>query len=577
MLSAAELDELQAFLDRELSPESSARVAARLAVDPAWAEALVTLARETTVLSDWARVHQRAERIDVQAADNRRVVRALASARMWLGSAAALALIATGIIRWTQSTPDTAASVVARIEQVTGQAFITSLAVRSVATVGVVIESGQGLEVQGEDSSLVVRYADGTRLAIDGDAKIDEFVGGAPGTKKRVRIATGVLRADVAKQPSDRPMKLMTPSAEIVVLGTSFDLSGDDDLTHVETSEGAVRLIRKSDGQSIEVPAGFAGIAHSNTTLDAHASAPRLQSSRFTTPGYYRTTLLSPDGRTLVTSRFNSNVVQLWNTLDGSLLTTLQDPADAIVATAISHDGLRLATGASHGAITVWNLDTHQRLASFAGRTELQSLAFSRYSKTLAALSGPAQQAKSLTVIDLTTNAPHTHDQVFPGEFWAFSPAGKTLITASSRTSSVTLWDVASGVEKRVLREFPQRVICLALSPDETDLVVSDMSGRVTLWNVETGELSHTFRPLGGTVHGLAFSADGQRLAMGQRHATVRLWNVADHQPIATLTGSVAPSSTATIRPIFFSADRSTLATTESHDAGLVRLWRLPP
>jgi WD40 repeat protein len=206
----------------------------------------------------------------------------------------------------------------------------------------------------------------------------------------------------------------------------------------------------------------------------------------------------------------------------------------------------------------------------------LQFITFSDGGETIVALAGPAQGEKTLTNWNLATGEPRTGSDKYRGELWIFSPTGKTLAMSSTRTSTVTLWDTASGREQGVFHGFASRVLSMAISPDESMLAVSDASGRVTLWDIPAAKLQFTFHPAGQTVQGLAFSADGRQLAMGQRHATVRLWNVATGKQQAILEGPAKPGSTATVRPMFFSPDGKTVTTTESLDDSTVRVWDLP-
>jgi WD40 repeat protein len=418
-----------------------------------------------------------------------------------------------------------------------------------------------------------VVFADGTRLAVGAETVIAS-VSDDRATGKRVVLSEGFLSAQVAKQPAGRPMIVATPQSEVVVVGTVFNLSSGTAGTHLETQAGKVRLNRKSDGRSVEVPAGFEGTVAGSSVLDAQPSPPRFEQPRFTTEGNHLTTAFSPDGRTLVTSRFQSGRVTLWDAASGRERMTLPAHAQQVVTTAFSPDSRTLATG-SDDEIKLWEVDTGRMIAEFDGSAQLLSLAF-KEGASLLAFSGPTRGERTVTEWNLATRERRIDPHKYPGEAWLISPSGRLLATSSIKGASVTLWDLATGSARAVFPGFPARVSCLAISPDESLIAIAEVSGRVELWSVADARQRLALRPAGQSVHGLAFSPDGRRLAMGQRYATVRLWDVAEGRQVATLQGPRKPGSTATVRPMFFSQDGRTLATTESQDESTVRLWDLP-
>ncbi|QBG46878.1 hypothetical protein EGM51_05520 [Verrucomicrobia bacterium S94] len=73
---------------------------------------------------------------------------------------------------------------------------------------------------------------------------------------KRIHLTSGHLHADVDKQKPGMPMKITTHDAEVVVLGTSFEVLVDQ-FTRLSVQEGRVRFATRSDDQSVEVGAGM--------------------------------------------------------------------------------------------------------------------------------------------------------------------------------------------------------------------------------------------------------------------------------------------------------------------------------
>lgn len=159
---------------------------------------------------------------------------------------------------------------VAALESVQGEVTIERGGERRPARPQDRLISEDVLQVAGLDSRATLKYADGTTVAFEGDtlSRIQGATGG-----KRFILERGALRAQVAKQPAGLPMVVATPHGEATVVGTTLRiLVGTDpkEGTRLEVEEGKVRLQRKSDGRSIDVPAGFYAVASPGVTLATH-------------------------------------------------------------------------------------------------------------------------------------------------------------------------------------------------------------------------------------------------------------------------------------------------------------------
>jgi WD40 repeat protein len=571
VISPQDHERLQAYLAGEMSPNDLSALESQLKNDPELADALLWAAREETIYADWARMASQSESIvpTISAEPTRHL--ATTARRVWIAAAALTTAAAIAlVVRESFFTRQ----VAARLEQVAGHVIVVGKGERRAAAAGESMLVGQGLEMVGDDAWAVVAYPDGTRLEFDGDTIVVELSGGN-GTSKRVFLADGNVRADVAKQPPGQPMILKTANAEVVVLGTKFDLSGNQTATYVGTSEGAVRLVR-GDGRSVEVPAGFESVADGNLELNVQPSPPRFRRSRFATPGNHRTTLLSPDGQTLITSQFRSGTVTLWNVSDHREQATLDADARQVSATAVSRDGTKLATAGSERRIIVWDLATGAKLQTLDAPERLQALHFSNDGATLLGLALLSQNRLELHAWDWAAQQRRSEPQALWGEAWSFSHSGRLLAVASARNKNVAVWDLTTLRERVLLPKRTARTTCLAMSPDDARIAVSDNTGLVAVYDVESGREERTFFPPGGAAQGLAFSPDGTQLAMGLRFATVRMWSLLTGKQLFVLEGDRRPGATASVRSMFFTPDLKSLVTTESQDDSIVRLWDLP-
>jgi len=117
--------------------------------------------------------------------------------------------------------------------------------------------TGGTIESHSVDSSVKLRFVDGSTISISGATALTVSDGG----QKKLLLRYGSLSVSVEKQPEDRPVVVLTPTARFEVLGTRFDLMADPEHSKVSVKEGLVRVVRLSDGKSVKVPADHSAIA----------------------------------------------------------------------------------------------------------------------------------------------------------------------------------------------------------------------------------------------------------------------------------------------------------------------------
>jgi hypothetical protein len=199
----------------------------------------------------------------------------------------------------------------------------------------------------------------------------------------------------------------------------------------------------------------------------------------------------------------------------------------------------------------------------------------------------------------------------------AFSPDGKTLVTASN-DHTARLWDVASRTQRGKPFQHPDGVNAAVVTPDGSALYTADdkgylrvwpMSGRgrstgfeaglgplttlalsphggimatgdmgqyVRLWALNKGKVGPAFKAQSGNVQSLAFSPDSHLLAVGttglkrnldtdNTEGVVELWDITKGRKIADLTGYKG-----WIESVAFSPDGRTLAAAGDE---ITRFW----
>jgi WD40 repeat protein len=265
-------------------------------------------------------------------------------------------------------------------------------------------------------------------------------------------------------------------------------------------------------------------------------TTPKSTAARCATPGEpmpLNTVAISPDGKTLFSSIFESSISQ-WDLTTGKLVKTLSGHQDTIYSLALSPNGKYLASGSSDGTIRVWLTanGTLVRSLKSSGRAlkispDGQILA-SHYGnivklwhletgKLLKSLSGRAQEVTSLD----------------------FTPDSKILASGSFET--VTVWDVVSGRVLHTLTwanpDVSSGFAVLVITPDGRSVIAGPSltqfgykQNAIYRWDLATGQLDSTLEALYNWVYGIAVTPDGKTLVTG--NAGITLWDLASGKKI---------------------------------------------
>ena len=161
------------------------------------------------------------------------------------------------------------------------------------------------------------------------------------------------------------------------------------------------------------------------------------------------------------------------------------------------------------------------------------------------------------------------------------TPDGRTLV-AGCEDGTVSLWDVGTGKERRVLKVHRESISSLALSPDGKRVLfgtgswTQDGTGLAQIRELETGKVLLTlFDGQRGPFTGAAFSPDGRTVVtVGGEKGRVRLWGAESGREWARLQGEwetavFAPSG----RFLLTSADKGGLCLWEVASGRAV--WRI--
>lgn len=215
-----------------------------------------------------------------------------------------------------------------------------------------------------------------------------------------------------------------------------------------------------------------------------------------------------------------------------------------IFSLAFHPEGRLLAAG-RHGGVSLANAGTGREIAFLDGLPDIaRSVAFSPDGRLLAAGGGHPQRGGKVQIWKVAERRPAIgfggHKDTI--QALAFSPDARKIATASY-DKDIRLWDAASGVELRTLRDHIDAVYSLAFSPDGRLLASGSADRSVKIWNPETGERLYTLSGPTDGITSIAIDPSGTRLAAGGYDRTIRVWNLGE-DGVHLLNSLIAHQST---------------------------------
>ncbi|HEY9695859.1 MAG TPA: hypothetical protein V6D10_01105 [Trichocoleus sp.] len=351
----------------------------------------------------------------------------------------------------------------------------------------------------------------------------------------------------------------------------------------------------------------------------------------------------SPDG-TIVASGLaigRDNTVVLRDTSTGNILKTIRAKSGKVSPSrfddlnshlgrtsrvsgiGFSPDSKLMAVASEDRTMTLWNLNTGEKLKTFEGTSETPDISFSPDGKWIATsdttedttdMKGAYADAVKLwdtsTGKAVKTLLQETQIET-PGGInrdLYFSPDSRTIVV-SSKNSTAAIWEIPSGKPLEIPTESSQTetvrfslaqnqiaiassdgTVRLKNSQNGRDLAtltghsgqVSDVNssldgktivsggtdGTVRVWESTTGKQLYQLEPQSGKILSVSFSPDGQIIATADSDHQIKLWNVTDGRELRTLQGE-----SQAILQVRFSPDGQQVVA--KHDDGLVENWNI--
>jgi WD40 repeat protein len=168
-----------------------------------------------------------------------------------------------------------------------------------------------------------------------------------------------------------------------------------------------------------------------------------------------------------------------------------------------------------------------------------------------------------VAVVDTATGRSRVFPKSSTVTSLAFGPGGR-MLAVGGQDGTVTLWNLATGKVRTVLRGHVGPVLAIAFSPRSTLIASASKDGtaRVTRLNgTPVAVMSGHTNP----VTDVAFSPDGTRIVTASEDGTARVWKATTGAQLALLQGGNGPVTSA---GFLGNGDAVT-----GSDDGTVRLW----
>jgi len=219
---------------------------------------------------------------------------------------------------------------------------------------------------------------------------------------------------------------------------------------------------------------------------------------------------LSPNGQMLASGHMDFSV-KLWDAAKGGCTRSLEGHDGWLVLVRFSPDGSLLATAAGHSA-RVWDVSTGACVAEFSfGGAPIDKAVFSPCGRRIV-----FETASQLHLCDITNSADLCTLESVRGQ-WAFSPQGD-LLASESQTSSVGIWDAASGEALHVLRDNSGPILAIEWSRDGKTLVTAGQDATARVWDIQEGTCLAVLEGHASPFSYASFSPEGDRVV------TTSLW-----------------------------------------------------
>ena len=248
-------------------------------------------------------------------------------------------------------------------------------------------------------------------------------------------------------------------------------------LWNISTGESTILAINRADS-IVGFSPNSRTIASYNSNPDPSVSIWDVETGALiqTVEGYGP--LYSPDSKRLVTT---GNVARVWDIDTGALLHTLGGRSGSHICTAYSPDGKRILTNRFESGIHIWDADTGGQIKTLQAQISVairENPAYHPDGKTISNVS-----KNHVTIWDAATGDMIKTLKIENDSWYYLPPDGKNLVQSGPNT--LAIWDAATGDRLHTLSHSSDRIYPMTQSPDGKTIAGANKNGDIYIWHIE--------------------------------------------------------------------------------------------